>query len=182
MNQLRVDLTVIEGKPGPRAEIVLEFEVDELEALRLRGEAGIDRLPPPATDDDQDLDDPATARFSRHPAPPETTHAVHRSIVAVDIEGSTKRPNAVKGLPRNAMYALLWEALRAAGIGERICDRLVDRGDSALVLIHAADEVPKIRLLDTVVPALIGLLTRHNRQHADQSFRLRMVIHSGEVL
>lgn len=117
----------------------------------------------------------------RYSPPPETSWAVHRSIVAVDIEGSTNRTNAVKGRLREAMYGLLEEALRAARIGEHICDPLVDRGDSALALIHASDDAPKIRLLDAVVPTLVGLLVEHNRHNVELGFRLRMVVHAGEV-
>jgi hypothetical protein len=175
-----MDLTVIEGEPGLRAEMVFELATDELEAQRLRNEAKSDHrgaAPPPPVD----RSSAGRARTRHYSAPPETSWAVHRSIVAVDIEGSTNRTNAVKGRLRGAMYDLLEEALRTARIGEHICDPLVDRGDSALALIHASDEAPKIRLLDVVVPTLVELLIEHNRHNVELGFRLRMVVHAGEV-
>ena len=54
---------------------------------------------------------------------------VHRSIVAVDVEGSTKRTNPAKGKLRRILYDLLDRALKAAGIGPRHLEELADRGD-----------------------------------------------------
>ena len=39
--------------------------------------------------------------------PPVSDGPVHRSIVAVDVEGSTKRTNPAKGKVRRIMYDLL---------------------------------------------------------------------------
>jgi class 3 adenylate cyclase len=185
---IRVDLTAIDGEPGLRAEMVFELETDELEAQRLRDQAEADQhiAPqarvhrPPADRGNAGLvGDDGLVRH--HSPPPAISWAVHRSIMAVDIEGSTNRTNAVKGHLRAAMYDLLESALRAAGIDEPICDPLVDRGDSVLALIHPSDESPKIRLLDAVVPALMNLLIEHNQHNVGLGFRLRMVVHAGEV-
>jgi class 3 adenylate cyclase len=110
------------------------------------------------------------------PSPPH-----HRTIFAVDIEGSTTRNNTAKGDLRGAMYALLEQALRANGIDEDFCDPLVDRGDGILALIRPLDEVPKTLLLSKVVPSLRELLLDHEVRHPGQRLRLRAVLHAGEV-
>ncbi|GLY88404.1 hypothetical protein Airi02_063330 [Actinoallomurus iriomotensis] len=105
----------------------------------------------------------------------------HRGIVAVDIEDSTRRTDPSKAQLRQSMYDLFERSLNAGGITAPRRDPLVDRGDSVLALAHPVDFVPKTTLLDTVVPTLGILLTEHNRCHPTQQFRLRMVVHAGEV-
>lgn len=105
----------------------------------------------------------------------------YRTILALDIEASTDRPNPVKGRLRSAMYDLLESALRKAGITERRRDPLVDRGDGVLALIHPLDEVPKTLLLNLVVPTLSRLLREHDARDPERRFRLRAVVHAGEV-
>jgi class 3 adenylate cyclase len=108
---------------------------------------------------------------------------VHRSIVAVDVEGSTKRANPAKGEVRRIMYDLLDQALRAAGIGARHLEQLADRGDGVLILIRPYDDVPKTALLGRLIPALTTLLAVHNAAvtRPELRLRLRAVIHAGEV-
>jgi class 3 adenylate cyclase len=108
---------------------------------------------------------------------------VYRSIVAVDLEGSTKRTNTVKGELRRVMYALLDQALRAAGIGPGHLEDLVDRGDGVLILVRPHDDVPKTMLLGRLMPVLAALLAEHNAQVArpELELRLRAVVHAGEV-
>ena len=108
---------------------------------------------------------------------------VHRSIVAVDIEGSTKRTNPVKGEIRRVLYDLLERALRAAGIGPRHLEELADRGDGVLILIRPYDDVPKTVLLGRLIPALTALLAEYNAAVADPELRMRLraVVHAGEV-
>ena len=108
---------------------------------------------------------------------------VYRSIVAVDLEGSTMRTNLVKGELRRAMYELLWRALDAVAVTGNRLEQMTDRGDGVLVLIRAHDAVPKTVLLDRLIPLLTTLLTEYNA-HAAQSalrIRLRAVMHAGEV-
>lgn len=114
----------------------------------------------------------------RFPAGP-----VHRSIIALDLEGSTKRPNPVKGELRRVMYNLLDSALQAAGIGAEHLEELADRGDGVLVLIRPHDNVPKTALLSRFIPALTALLIQYNRSVTDPvlAMRLRIVVHAGEV-
>jgi hypothetical protein len=108
---------------------------------------------------------------------------VYRLIVAVDLEGSTKRTNPVKGELRWVMYELLDQALEAAGIGPGHLEDLVDRGDGVLILIRPHDDVPKTVLLGRLIPALAGLLADHNAAvtRPELKLRLRAVVHAGEV-
>jgi len=110
---------------------------------------------------------------------------VHRSILAVDIEGSTQRTNPVKEELREEVYRLVVEALYVAGIGSQHYDPFTDRGDGVLVLLRPADELPKPLLFSRLIPILASLLVAHNSgiSPADQPriLRLRAVIHAGEV-
>jgi hypothetical protein len=110
---------------------------------------------------------------------------VYRSILAVDIEGSTQRTNPVKGELRNEVYRLVIQALCVTGIDTCHYDPFTDRGDGVLVLLRPTDELPKPLLLSRLIPALAGLLTAYNSSicPADQPrmLRLRAVIHAGEV-
>jgi hypothetical protein len=105
----------------------------------------------------------------------------HRSIFAVDVEGSTQRTDPAKAHMRRSMYDLLEQALHAGGLTTPYRDPLVDRGDGVLALIHPVDQAPKTVLLDTVVPTLGLLLAEHNDRHPARRFRLRAVVHAGEV-
>jgi hypothetical protein len=108
---------------------------------------------------------------------------VHRSIVAVDVEGSTKRTNPAKGKLRRILYDLLDRALKAAGIGPRHLEELADRGDGVLILIRPYDDVPKTVLIGRLIPALTALLAEHNATVAEPELRMRLraVVHAGEV-
>jgi class 3 adenylate cyclase len=105
----------------------------------------------------------------------------HRSIVAVDIENSTARTNSEKAQLRDVMYELVEKALQVGGIAECHRDALIDRGDGILALVHPVDQAPKALLLNSVIPTLSRLLTDHNTHHPDHQFRLRAVVHAGEV-
>jgi hypothetical protein len=111
---------------------------------------------------------------------------VHRSILVVDIEGSTQRTNPVKEELRELLYRLVAGALGFAGIGEAHHDPIADLGDGVLVLLHPTDDLPKPLLLSRLIPALTGLLAARNSSisPAEQQriMRLRAVVHAGEVL
>lgn len=115
----------------------------------------------------------------------EATLPVHRSILAVDIENSTRRTNPVKEELRQQVYRLVVEALAAAGIDDHYCDPFTDRGDGVLVLLRPADEIPKPFLLSRLMPALASLLDAYNSDispaEQPRMLRLRAVIHAGEV-
>jgi hypothetical protein len=116
---------------------------------------------------------------------PEQSLPVYRSILAVDIEGSTRRTNPVKEELREEVYRLVVEALYVAGIGSQHYDPFTDRGDGLLVLLRPTDELPKPLLFSRLIPILASLLVAHNSgiSPADQPrvLRLRAVIHAGEV-
>jgi hypothetical protein len=108
---------------------------------------------------------------------------VYRLIVVVDIEGSTKRTNLVKGELRYYLYLLLDQALKLTGITVGHLEPLTDRGDGALILIEPHDDVPKTLVLNTLLPVLTALLLEHNEavSRPDLRLRLRAVVHAGEV-
>jgi class 3 adenylate cyclase len=80
------------------------------------------------------------------------------------------------------MYELVEEALRVSGIAEHYRDALSNGGDRALALIHPVDQAPKALLLNAVIPTLARLLTDHNNHNPANQFRLRTVVHEGDVL
>ena len=108
---------------------------------------------------------------------------VHRLIVAVDMEGSTRRTNLVKGVLRRSMYELLERALATVGITAKHLEQHTDRGDGVLVLIRPHDEVPKTLVLSRLIPVLTALLNEHNAAapRPELQLRLRAVVHAGEV-
>jgi len=111
---------------------------------------------------------------------------LYRAIVALDIESSTTRPNAVKGELRSKAYELFDMALCTAGIGRRYRDRFIDRGDGILALIHPVDQAPKALLLNRAVPLLGRLLAEYNaslprHSQPQRQLRLRVVVHAGDV-
>jgi hypothetical protein len=107
--------------------------------------------------------------------------AHQRTIVALDIERSTSRPDPVKAELRATMYDLFDAALRAAGIHHRHRDRFADRGDGFLSLIHGVDHPPEV-LLRRVIPAFGMLLAEYNTVRPPQrQLRVRVVVHVGTV-
>jgi hypothetical protein len=107
--------------------------------------------------------------------------AHQRTIVGLDIERSTSRPDDVKAELRQTMYALFDAALRAAGIQPRHRDRFADRGDGFLALIHPVGHTPKA-LLRRVIPAFGLLLAEHNvGRPLQRQLRVRVVVHAGMV-
>jgi hypothetical protein len=110
----------------------------------------------------------------------------YRAIIALDIEGSTGRPDPVKAELRTVLYELFDAALRSAGIYPRHRDRFIDRGDGLLALIRPVDRAPKALLLNRVIPAFSRLLSAYNASLPAQSrpqrqVRVRVVLHVGEV-
>ena len=107
-----------------------------------------------------------------------------RSILAVDIEGSTQCTNPEKAELRRIMYSLIDQALRATGIGPEHLEPLADRGDGLLILVRPHDQVPKTRLLGCLIPNLAALLVEHNAKVVQPALqlRLRAVFHVGDVI
>lgn len=105
--------------------------------------------------------------------------AVHRTIIAVDIEGfgnpCRNQTNHVR------VRAGFYEVLRKAfGDSWEECWR-ESTGDGALIL--APPSLPKSWFVDHVPRALATALHRHNTRHpVEEEIRLRMVLHAGEVI
>jgi class 3 adenylate cyclase len=109
-------------------------------------------------------------------APPQ-----HRTIFAVDVEGSTERTNTAKARYRLELYRLMVTALDAAGIDEHSLDPFIDSGDGVMALVHPTTHAPKTVMLNTVVPRLAELLSDLDKRDPEHRLRLRAVLHAGEV-
>ena len=106
-----------------------------------------------------------------------------RGIVALDIEGSTSRPDPVKAELRTMLYELFDAALRSAGVSARRRGRFTDRGDGLLALIEPADQE---LLFNLVIPVFNQLLVDYNASlpdpgGRDRRLRVRVVMHTGNV-
>ena len=108
----------------------------------------------------------------------------YRTVVALDIERSTSRPDPVKAYLRAKIYELFDAALCSAEIHKRHRDRYIDRGDGILALIHPVDQAPKVLMLNRTIPVLNRLLKEYNAslpRPSEQQLRVRIVMHAGEV-
>jgi class 3 adenylate cyclase len=117
------------------------------------------------------------------PAPPPPA-LVYRSILVVDIQGSTgeSRTDPVKQRLRQELYRLLDNALATAGVQERHHDPPSDRGDGFLLLFHPVDDVPKTLLLGGLISELGAGLAAYNRGVPEaERLLLRAALHAGEV-
>jgi class 3 adenylate cyclase len=114
-------------------------------------------------------------------APAPTSGPVHRAILVVDIEGSTRRTDPVKGALRQILYEILDQSLRASGFAAHHLDELVDRGDGVRALFRPSPKTPKALLLTLLLPWLTHLLREHNVRYPALAMRLRATIHAGEV-
>ena len=107
--------------------------------------------------------------------------AVHRTIVAVDVEGfgDQRRSNRNQLAVRDGLYRAMCEAFRDAGIPWVDRDR-EDRGDGMFILVGS--EVPKSLFVESLPSSLVSALRRHNDAHRDlERIRLRLALHAGEV-
>jgi hypothetical protein len=105
----------------------------------------------------------------------------YRSILAVDIENSAARTNSTKAKLRHVLYELFEKSLQVTGIAKCHRDALIDRGDGILPLIHPVDQASKVLLLNPFISTLSRLLTDHDTHYPNHQFRLRVVVHAGEV-
>lgn len=107
--------------------------------------------------------------------------AVHRIIVAVDVEGfgDPHRTNRNQVAVREGLYRAMREAFHLAGIPWADRDH-EDRGDGMFILV--GPDVPKSLFVESLPPALVTALRSHNATHPDsERIRLRMALHAGEV-
>jgi len=108
-------------------------------------------------------------------------HAVHRTMILVDVEGYSA---ASRTLPhqlgtRAGMYAVVTEALAAAGVPMQACWH-GDAGDGVVVLVPP--EYPKAPLLEVLPEALVRAVRGHNSTSPTAArARLRLAVHAGEV-
>ncbi|MGM1059293.1 substrate-binding domain-containing protein [Saccharothrix sp. Mg75] len=106
-------------------------------------------------------------------------HALHRTVLAVDVSSFGRRASNGQGETRRGLYAALVGAFDACGL-DFAATHHEDRGDGVLVLIPP--DVAKSRLVRLLPEALAGELRRHNAtHHEDASIRLRVAITAGEV-
>jgi hypothetical protein len=106
---------------------------------------------------------------------------VHRTILAVDIEGfgRRERDDDIRARLRDVLHVILDQALTEAGITPEQRTSY-DTGDGALVLI---DALHKGDVLDAVGWPLLRGLRRHNELASEKAhLRLRAVVHAGEVV
>jgi hypothetical protein len=107
--------------------------------------------------------------------------AVHRTIVAVDVEGfgNRYRTNRDQVAVRDGLYGAMREAFHHAEIPWNDSDH-EDRGDGMFILVGS--EVPKSLFVESLPSALVNALRKHNYTHSDpERIRLRIALHAGEV-
>jgi hypothetical protein len=108
-------------------------------------------------------------------------HAVHRTVLCVDVEGfGDRRRTQLDQLEvRDYVYRSLSTAFQKTGVPWNDCYH-EDRGDGLFVLVPP--DVPK-QLLVTSVPAELAiLLLHHNTGRGPESrIRLRVAVDAGEV-
>ncbi|QKV78948.1 hypothetical protein [Amycolatopsis sp. Hca4] len=105
---------------------------------------------------------------------------VHRSIVVVDIAGSSRWDNPAQLRARAALTRMMRTAFRAAGVGWWRLS-IQDRGDGLLVIVPPG--VSKADLLDPFVPRLVAELRAYNAVVPPPwRIRLRLAVHAGELL
>ncbi|PPK68564.1 hypothetical protein V5P93_004328 [Actinokineospora auranticolor] len=104
----------------------------------------------------------------------------HRSIVVVDMVGSSRWDNLGQVRARRALDLLVRAAFRDAGIPWwRL--RVEGTGDGMIILVPPG--ISKVDLLDPVVPRLAAGLREYNSVVAARlRIRVRMAVHAGEVL
>jgi len=107
--------------------------------------------------------------------------AVHRTIIAVDVEGfgGRHRINPHQVAVRKGLYQALRQAFSEATIPWSDCYR-EDRGDGVLIL--APPEVAKSAFVESLPNQLVEGLREHNSAHpVPEQIRLRMAVHAGEL-
>jgi class 3 adenylate cyclase len=106
-----------------------------------------------------------------------TLDPVPRSLVAVDIEGYSRRDNLGHLELREALRRVCDEAFGEIGVHG---DTRQDQGDAFLILVEP--DVAKSRLVADLVRELAQALRLFNRSRLpDARMRLRVALHSGDV-
>ncbi|MEU4739598.1 substrate-binding domain-containing protein [Actinosynnema sp. NPDC023658] len=106
-------------------------------------------------------------------------HALHRTVVVVDVSAFGQRARVPQGEIRRGMYAALRAAFDDSGL-DWSATHHEDRGDGVFVLVPA--DMPKSRVVGGLPRALLDELRRYNATRTDDArLRLRMAITAGEV-
>ncbi|WP_308199261.1 substrate-binding domain-containing protein [Saccharothrix sp. S26] len=106
-------------------------------------------------------------------------HAVHRTIVVVDVSAFGQRLRAPQEEIRRGLYAALESAFDDSGL-DWSATHHEDRGDGVFVLVPP--DVPKSRVVGGLPHALLGEVRRYNATRTeDARIRLRMAVTAGEV-
>jgi class 3 adenylate cyclase len=105
---------------------------------------------------------------------------VTRSLVALDIEGYSRRKNEGHLELRDALRAVRDEAFTRIGVMITANTEIQDQGDAFLILVPP--EVPKSQLVEDLTRELRTALRRFNESRLpEQYMRLRVAVHAGEV-
>ncbi len=104
---------------------------------------------------------------------------VHRSLVAVDIEGYSRRQNQGHLQLRTALRQILADAFDSVRVEIAPAEQQ-DQGDGFLTLVKP--EVSKVVLIDDLIREIENELRRYNHyQTQEGKIRLRVALHSGEI-
>ncbi|MGH3971795.1 MAG: tetratricopeptide repeat protein [Pseudonocardiaceae bacterium] len=108
-------------------------------------------------------------------------HAVHRTILIVDIAGfgDRRRTNLHQVAARKGIYGCLCEAFAKSGVCWDDC-YYEDRGDGVLILIPP--DIPKSLLVVQLPQEMAAALGEHNQACPREArIRLRVAVHAGEI-
>ncbi|WP_158840590.1 substrate-binding domain-containing protein [Saccharothrix deserti] len=106
-------------------------------------------------------------------------HALHRTVVVVDVSAFGQRHRGPQEEIRRGLYTALESAFEDCGL-DWSATHHEDRGDGVFVLVPP--DVPKSRVVGGLPHALLGELRRYNAtRNEDARIRLRMAITAGEV-
>lgn len=128
-----------------------------------------------------EVSEPCSVWFSRGGQMGYRSLPVHRTIIAVDVEGfgDRRRTNRNQVAVRDGLYQAVREGFSQAGISWNR-QYHEDRGDGMLILVES--EVPKSLFVELLPLRLASTLRGHNDAHpVQEQIRLRMALHAGEV-
>jgi class 3 adenylate cyclase len=121
-------------------------------------------------------------RFTQSKIRPAVEHEPgpeHRSIMVVDIVGSSRWNNRMQLRAREVLRRVMRAAFGSAGIEWHQLD-VEDRGDGMIIFVPPS--VSKVDLLVPLIPRLATLVHEHNASVGDVlRMRLRVSVHAGEV-
>lgn len=123
---------------------------------------------------------PAPESVSNTGAEQEFSHLepLHRTVIMIDVADFSARDNRTQLMIRDQIYRILGRAFIESGTNWVDWIR-EDRGDGVLIIVPP--DVSKARLL--AVPSTLAALLREQAQRQENAaFRLRIVIHAGDIV